>query len=45
MNPEAQAKRARKSHGYAVEDKMTCIDCHKGIAHHKPEGMTEEDEK
>ena len=44
MNPEAQAKRARKSHGYAVEDNMTCIDCHKGIAHHKPEGMTEEDE-
>ena len=22
----------------------TCIDCHKGIAHHLPEGMTEEDE-
>ncbi|MFZ5464181.1 MAG: NapC/NirT family cytochrome c, partial [Pseudomonadota bacterium] len=22
----------------------TCIDCHKGIAHKKPEGMTEQDE-
>ena len=22
----------------------TCMDCHKGIAHRKPEGMTEEDE-
>ncbi|MCB1958403.1 MAG: NapC/NirT family cytochrome c, partial [Rhodocyclaceae bacterium] len=27
-----------------IEDKMTCIDCHKGIAHKKPEGMTEADE-
>jgi cytochrome c-type protein NapC len=29
----------------AIRDNMTCIDCHKGIAHHKPAGMTEEDEE
>jgi cytochrome c-type protein NapC len=45
MNKESQKQRARKQHEMAVEDKMTCIDCHKGIAHHKPEGMTEEDEE
>jgi cytochrome c-type protein NapC len=28
----------------AQKDKQTCIDCHKGIAHKKPKGMTEEDE-
>ncbi len=44
MNTEVQKTRARKQHEMAVEDKMTCIDCHKGIAHKKPEGMTEEDE-
>ncbi|MHB1369546.1 MAG: NapC/NirT family cytochrome c [Pseudomonadaceae bacterium] len=45
MNKESQKQRARKQHEMAVEDNMTCIDCHKGIAHHKPEGMTEEDEE
>lgn len=44
MNPEAQKTRAQKNHKFAIEDNMTCIDCHKGIAHHKPQGMTEEDE-
>ncbi|MGE5547962.1 MAG: NapC/NirT family cytochrome c [Solirubrobacterales bacterium] len=33
MNPEMQKPRARKQHQNAVEDGMTCIDCHKGIAH------------
>ena len=28
----------------AIEDGKTCIDCHKGIAHHKPQGMKEDDE-
>ena len=23
----------------------TCIDCHKGIAHHKPKGMKEDDDE
>ena len=45
MNKDAQKQRARKQHEMAIEDKMTCIDCHKGIAHHTPEGMTEEDEE
>jgi cytochrome c-type protein NapC len=45
MNVEAQKQRARKQHELAVRDKMTCIDCHKGIAHTKPKGMTEEDEE
>lgn len=45
MNTEAQKKRAARQHEMAREDRMTCIDCHKGIAHHKPQGMTEEDEE
>lgn len=45
MNSAAQKQRARKQHEMAREDNMTCIDCHKGIAHHKPEGMTEQDEE
>ncbi|HRP25836.1 MAG TPA: NapC/NirT family cytochrome c [Thauera sp.] len=44
MNTEVQKQRARKQHELALEDKMTCIDCHKGIAHTKPQGMTDEDE-
>ena len=45
MNTEVQKQRARKQHELAREDKQTCIDCHKGIAHKKPEGMTEQDEE
>lgn len=45
MDSAAQKQRARKQHEMAREDNMTCIDCHKGIAHHKPEGMTEQDEE
>lgn len=44
MNADSQKQRARKQHDMAREDNMTCIDCHKGIAHTKPEGMTEEDD-
>lgn len=44
MNAESQKPRAQKSHEMARKDNETCIDCHKGIAHKKPEGMTEEDE-
>jgi cytochrome c-type protein NapC len=44
MNAEVQKQRARKQHENAQRDKQTCIDCHKGIAHHKPQGMKEEDE-
>jgi cytochrome c-type protein NapC len=28
----------------AQDEKKTCIDCHKGIAHKKPKGMKEDDE-
>jgi len=45
MNSDVQKQRARKQHAMAAEDNMTCIDCHKGIAHHKPQGMTDEDEE
>jgi nitrate/TMAO reductase-like tetraheme cytochrome c subunit len=33
MQTERQKKRAVRKHEEAVEEKMTCIDCHKGIAH------------
>jgi cytochrome c-type protein NapC len=45
MNVEVQKQRAKKQHEMAVKDRMTCIDCHKGIAHTKPKGMTEADEE
>jgi cytochrome c-type protein NapC len=44
MDVEKQKPRAKKSHELAVKNNETCIDCHKGIAHHKPKGMKEEDE-
>ncbi|QDX81194.1 Denitrification system component NirT [Denitratisoma sp. DHT3] len=45
MNADSQKQRARKQHELAQRDKSTCIDCHKGIAHHKPKGMKEEDDE
>jgi cytochrome c-type protein NapC len=44
MAKDVQKPRAKKSHELAVKNNETCIDCHKGIAHHKPKGMKEEDE-
>ena len=44
MDAEKQQPRARKAHELAVKNKDSCIDCHKGIAHHKPQGMKEDDE-
>ncbi|MEJ6000327.1 NapC/NirT family cytochrome c [Paucibacter sp. AS307] len=44
MDTEKQKPRAKKSHELAAKNNETCIDCHKGIAHHKPQGMSEEDE-
>lgn len=43
MDTSKQRQRAQKQHENAREDKQTCIDCHKGIAHSKPQGMTEAD--
>lgn len=34
MLPESQAPRARQQHMNALTAGQTCIDCHKGIAHH-----------
>lgn len=45
MNVDKQKMRAAKMHKIAQADKKTCIDCHKGIAHHKPKGMKEEDDE
>lgn len=44
MDPERQKLRGAKMHKIAQDDKKTCIDCHKGIAHQKPKGMKEDDE-
>ena len=38
MAPETQKKRSALIHKAAQERNMTCIDCHKGIAHQLPEG-------
>jgi cytochrome c-type protein NapC len=43
MNLEGQQQRGRKQHELALRDGQTCIECHKGVAHKKPDGMTEED--
>ena len=44
MDTEKQKLRGAKMHKIAQDEKQTCIDCHKGIAHNKPKGMKEEDE-
>lgn len=43
MDKEKQASRASRQHLRAVEEGMTCIACHQGIAHELPEDMTDED--
>lgn len=45
MNTEKQKLRGAKMHKIAQDDKKTCIDCHKGIAHKKPKGMKEDDDE
>jgi cytochrome c-type protein NapC len=45
MNIEKQKARAAKMHKIGQDDKKTCIDCHKGIAHHKPQNMPEEEDE
>jgi cytochrome c-type protein NapC len=44
MNPAMQKVRSAKMHEIGVKNGNTCIDCHKGISHHKPKDMTDEDE-
>ena len=42
MRPEAQAAMAGRMHDLAWRWNMTCIDCHKGIAHSLPKGFDKE---
>jgi cytochrome c-type protein NapC len=44
MTDEKQKRRAWKQHLLAQDDNMTCIDCHKGIAHRPVHELLEEDE-
>jgi cytochrome c-type protein NapC len=44
MDIEKQKVRGAKLHKIGLEEKKTCIDCHKGIAHQKPKGMKEEED-
>jgi nitrate/TMAO reductase-like tetraheme cytochrome c subunit len=37
MDMEGQPRFAARSHADALQQGKTCIDCHKGIAHHMPE--------
>ena len=45
MDIEKQKKRASKMHKIGLDEKQTCIDCHKGIAHSKPKNMPEDEEE
>jgi cytochrome c-type protein NapC len=38
MDPEKQSETARARHTKAQAEKITCIDCHFGIAHTEPDG-------
>lgn len=44
MDTEKQKLRGAKMHKIAQDEKKTCIDCHKGIAHTKPKGMKDDEE-
>jgi len=37
MDLSTQSRMARKRHSKAVDEGLTCIDCHKGIAHTEPD--------
>lgn len=42
MDFTIQETRAAKEHQRAIDNSMTCIDCHQGIAHRLPEGYLDE---
>jgi nitrate/TMAO reductase-like tetraheme cytochrome c subunit len=44
MTDQKQKKRAWKRHSQAKEEGMTCIDCHKGIAHRAVHKLLDEDD-
>lgn len=41
MDFDKQKKRAWRKHEEAIEDKITCIECHKGVAHKPVHGQAE----
>jgi len=43
MDLSTQSRIARKRHSKAVDEGLTCIDCHKGIAHMEPDEPDEEE--
>ena len=43
MDPDAQERVSARRHEKAFKQGETCIDCHKGIAHHLPEGSVEDE--
>jgi cytochrome c-type protein NapC len=45
MAPEQLERVSARRHARAFKEGGTCIDCHKGIAHHLPEGYVEEEEE
>jgi len=38
MDPDKQAPGASAAHARGVREKLTCVDCHFGIAHQEPKG-------
>jgi len=42
MDFTIQETRAASEHQRAIDNRMTCIDCHQGISHNLPEGYLEE---
>jgi len=45
MSPDRQKAGAQKFHKQAQQSGKTCIDCHKGIAHHLPKEYKGDDEE
>jgi cytochrome c-type protein NapC len=45
MDPDRQKSAAQKNHKQAQDQGKTCIDCHKGIAHHLPKEYHDPDEE
>ena len=45
MDFSRQEKRSNEKHQEALKNGMTCIDCHKGIAHHLPAGAQDAADK
>ena len=45
MDFTIQEERAARRHQEAIDEGMTCIDCHKGIAHELPEGAYEAEQQ